>query len=224
MTTMITPHPYPTTRPKTPDPELNTRPTKIKIGSPGPSCMANCGRKCKHFLIYTSTTDKDKLGYTNCNIGSSFCLPNCPLCPPGFVAPGIILPPEAIDPPPGNKQPGPGNDNGESPTPTTGDPTSTTTSTGSTSTPERTTLGPVGRLIVETVPSLAEFSHLRGTVAQTLGTKLAELYGSEQRRATDGTYYSKPTRLPATATTGIAVASYELCKQSNCKYPCVSFF
>ena len=138
------------------------------------------------------------------------------------MAPGIILPPEAINPPPGNKPPGPGNDNGESPTPTTGDPTSPATSTGSTSTPEITTLGPVGRLIVETAPSRAEFSHLRGTVAQTLGTKLADLYGSEQRRATDGTYYSKPTMLPPTATTGIAVASYELCKQGNCKY--LSFF
>ena len=132
------------------------------------------------------------------------------------MAPGIILPPEAIKPPPGDKPPGPVNENGKSPTPTTGNPTSTTT-TGSTTTPERTTLGPVGRLIVETVPSLAEFSHLRGTVAQTLGTKLADLYGSEQRRATDGTYFSKPTTLPSTATTGIAVASYELCKQGNCK-------
>ena len=133
-----------------------------------------------------------------------------------------MLPPEAINPPPDKKPPGPDDGNGKSPTPTTGDPTPTT-STGSTSTPERTTLGPAGRLLVETVPPRAEFSRLRGTVAQTLGTGLAELYGSEQRRATDGTYYSKPTTLPATATTGIAVASYELCKQGNCKFPCRVF-
>lgn len=61
-------------------------------------------------------------------------------------------------------------------------------------------------------------------MAQTLGTKLADLYGSEQRRATDGTFYSKPTMLPSTATTGIAVASYELCKQGNCKYRDLGLF
>lgn len=94
--------------------------------------------------------------------------------------------------------------------------TSTTTTTSAQITP-----APIGHLIINTVPPRAQYSHLRGTVAQTLGTQLAELYGSVQMHATEseGIYYSTPSVVPASATTGVEVFKYELCRTDMVPVP-----
>ncbi|KAF4176160.1 hypothetical protein CNMCM8694_000091 [Aspergillus lentulus] len=65
-TTKITPHPYPTRTSEHPDPDLNDTPIDVSTdGAPGPKCP-NCAPQ----------------SHT-----SSFCLPLCPLCPPGLGCP-----------------------------------------------------------------------------------------------------------------------------------------
>ncbi len=55
----VTPPPFPTASPVTPDPSLNSVPTVWTSGPSGPICTAGCGHGC--FV----------------------CVPFCPICPPG---------------------------------------------------------------------------------------------------------------------------------------------
>ncbi|ODM21424.1 hypothetical protein SI65_02268 [Aspergillus cristatus] len=165
---------------------------------------------------------------TKITTGILFCEPDCPHCPPEFI-PGITLPPGAVIPPPTGSEPPPAGNPNDTPTPTpTTNPTttasaSTSTDTRSTTAPKQTTLAPTGTMIVDTMPTREDYMHLLGTASPTLSSSLSSIYSTKQAHASDGTYYSRTSTIPASAVTGIAVASYELCNKESAP-PCTHIF
>ncbi|KAI9927100.1 hypothetical protein MW887_003483 [Aspergillus wentii] len=191
--TIVTPHPYPTTTDKKPDPVLNTRTTKHKTGPPAPLCTKGCGHGCK-----------------------LFCIPGCPLCPPGFGGVGGAAGGGS------NENPPSGDRDGET----------TTSETSSTAT---ITAAEYGIGVRDRVPKRG----LKRNTSQEskISATLSSLYGDVQKHASDGWVTSFPSRTTHAATTtepptttkppihkgdlstGMVVATHKACPDShNCSY------
>lgn len=109
-----------------------------------------------------------------------------------------------MDPPADNPGDNPDHEPTESPTRTT-----TTSSTESMSTVIQ-TAAPVGAFYIHTKPTHAPHSRLKATIAPLIRSRLSEYIKH--------TTTTRPTTIPKSASTGIAVASYQMCYGDSCSF------